>query len=163
LYLLIKVAQIIFKNEDNFQFTLCGKGSEFDPLVSEIKKNNLEEFFQMPGNVDNPFHYLKNGDIFVLPSRIEDFSVALLEAGAAGLPAIAFDVGGNKEIILHGHTGFLVEPFNVQLFAERILLLISDKDGRKRMGKCAQKRIYKYFSEEKRKENLIALMKSIKS
>ncbi|MCP5462734.1 MAG: glycosyltransferase family 4 protein [bacterium] len=61
-------------------------------------------------------------DILVVPSRWEPFRIVIIEAMAAGTPVVSFAVGGIPEIIRNRVDGFLIEPNNVQLLAEKLLL-----------------------------------------
>ncbi len=96
---------------------------KFVLLIIGIPKENQKEVFEyastfgisedkivMPGFIDNIYEYYKAMDIFLLPSRSEGFSLALLEAAASGLPIIASNIPGNDEFIEHGKNGFL---FNI--------------------------------------------------
>jgi len=87
-----------------------------------IDKNKLI----MPGYVENIWEYYKAMDIFLLPSRSEGFSLALLEAGAAGLPVIVSNIPGNDEIIEDGKNGFLFEIENPQGLRDAIVKLSAD-------------------------------------
>ncbi len=65
-------------------------------------------------------------DIFVLPSTLEGFGIVLLEAMAAGVPVVASDVDGIKEVILNGENGILVPPKNPEAIANAIFQLIEN-------------------------------------
>lgn len=88
---------------------------------------------------------LKCASVFVLPSYNEGLPLAILEAMAYGLPVISTPVGGIPEAVIEGETGFLVKPGDVQAIAERIALLLKDRDLRERMGANARKRILDNF------------------
>lgn len=81
----------------------------------------------MPGYVENIWEYYKAMDIFLLPSRSEGFSLALLEAGAVGLPVIASNIPGNDEIIVDGKTGLLFEIEKPKELKEAIIKLAADE------------------------------------
>lgn len=85
-------------------------------------------------------------EISVLPSLAEGFSNAILESMAAGLPMVATDVGGNREAIVEGETGFLVPPRDPETLADRILRLLGDRERGQRMGKAGRERIETTFS-----------------
>jgi glycosyltransferase involved in cell wall biosynthesis len=99
--------------------------------------------------------------VFVLPSRIEGFSVALLEAEASGIPAIAFDVGGNAEIIKNNITGFLLPDLNIDILVEKIIYLYENPQKRKEMGNEARNYIKSNFSNELRIKKLEKLYQGI--
>jgi glycosyltransferase involved in cell wall biosynthesis len=73
-------------------------------------------------------------DIFVLPTRADCYSLAALEAMAAGLPVIASRVGGIPEIVEDGVTGYLIEPGDYDELKERIELLVGSPGLRRSMG-----------------------------
>jgi glycogen(starch) synthase len=79
---------------------------------------------------DVPHHcivqYLRESDLFVLPSRLEPFGIVLVEAGAAGLPVVASRVGGIPELLRHEHNALLVEPGDPSSLAEAMTKLLSD-------------------------------------
>ena len=76
---------------------------------------------------------VKGSDVFVLPSRHEGLSTALLEAMAMGVPVVATKVGGNPELVEHGETGLLVDPEPGQL-ARAISLLLEDGSLARRLA-----------------------------
>ena len=82
-------------------------------------------------NVDQ--HYI-DADLFVLCSNSEGFSIAILEAMRAGKPVVATDVGGVREQVLDGISGFLVAPNDYLALADRIGLLVRDRDALSRFG-----------------------------
>lgn len=77
-------------------------------------------------------------DVFVLPSRTEGWSLALVEASAAGLPIIASRVGGNPEIVRDGETGLLVPPAEVDALAVAMAALAGDAGRRESFGRAAR-------------------------
>jgi glycosyltransferase involved in cell wall biosynthesis len=91
---------------------------------------------------------LEAADIFVLPSEWEGLPLALLEAGAKRLPAVASNVGGVPEIIKNGETGFLVEPGDVMKLANRLTQLLGNPVLRKTLGEACQRRIWSRYRSE---------------
>jgi glycosyltransferase involved in cell wall biosynthesis len=86
---------------------IIGNGEEKERLEKQIKDLRLENRVFLVGFVENAASYLKAFDIFVLPSTKEGLPYVLIEAGFAGLPVLASDVGGISEIIEGGKNGFL--------------------------------------------------------
>jgi len=64
---------------------------------------------------------------------------------ASGKPVVATNVDGAKEAIIDGVNGFLVEPHNIEKFAERVIMLIRDRNLAQRMGREGQKMVYPTF------------------
>ena len=96
----------------------------------------------------NALAYYATFDVFVLPSLQEGLSHSLLEAMAMKKPAIATNVGGNKDVITNGKNGFLIPPHNPKLLSSSIKKLINDNKLRKKMGTFNRKIIEKKFSWE---------------
>ena len=113
---------------------------KFVLLIIGIPKENQKEVYDyastfgisgdrilMPGFVTNVYEYYKAMDIFLLPSRSEGFSLALLEAAASGLPIIASNIPGNDEFIEHGKNGLLFNISKPDELTYDILQLVNDK------------------------------------
>lgn len=84
--------------------------------------------------VDVESEYLRSS-ILVQPSRTEGFGLVLVEAMAFGLPVVAFDCeNGPRSLISDGEEGFLIPAFDVDLFSERLIMLMNDEQLRMRMG-----------------------------
>ena len=79
-------------------------------------------------------------ELFVLPSRSEGMSNALLEAMAVGLPIVATDVGGNREVLADGEAGILVEP-DPDAIAGGIDSLLDDPDRACDLARAARRRV----------------------
>jgi glycosyltransferase involved in cell wall biosynthesis len=89
---------------------IIGDGERKEKLQERINRYNLQDTVFMIGRVDEAEKYLKAFDIFSLTSITEALPYVLLEAGQAGLPIMASEVGGIPEIIDNMQTGMLVRP-----------------------------------------------------
>jgi glycosyltransferase involved in cell wall biosynthesis len=101
---------------------------------------------------------LEESDIFVNPSYSEGLPTSVMEAASVGLPIIATDVGGTKEIIKHGKSGFVIIPHKPHVIAEFIKVILKDEAAAKSMGVMAKNTVMAKFnwdSIEKQYENLI--------
>lgn len=87
-------------------------------------------------------------DCFVLPSGIEGFSLALLEAMARGLPCVATDAGGNREA-LDGGSGVLYPPGDDEALTKALARLLADPDASRSMGRRAKARAFEEFDVKK--------------
>jgi len=92
-------------------------------------------------------------DISVLTSLEEGFPNAILESMAAGLPVVATAVGGSKEAVLDGETGFLVPSGDHRAIADKLTLLLGDADRRKAMGERGREIASERYSLEKMVES----------
>lgn len=118
--------------------------------------------FNIISNIPDAAKYLKNFDIFVLPSLKEGLPYVILEAGLAGLPVVASNVGGISEIIENGKSGLLVPPANPEELANAIKKLAEDKTLRENLAKNLSEKIKKEFSLEKMLEQTTPLYKKNK-
>jgi glycosyltransferase involved in cell wall biosynthesis len=87
-------------------------------------------------------------DVFVLPSYREGIPRACMEAAASGVPVVASDIRGCREVVLDGRTGLLVPPRDVQAFTEAIRRLAADADLLVRMGAAARQHIVAHFDQQ---------------
>jgi glycosyltransferase involved in cell wall biosynthesis len=108
----------------------------------------------MPGFIDNIYEYYKAMDIFLLPSRSEGFSLALLEAAASGLPIIASDIPGNDEFIVHGKNGLLFNISKPNELTQGVLQLAGDSRLMNEYGNSAKEDFIKEFTLERYAEKL---------
>ena len=79
-------------------------------------------------------------DIFILPSRWEGFGLVLIEAMAKGIPVIASDLDGPREIVTSGENGYLFPAGDVESLSNRIKEIINDRGARKRISRAAMER-----------------------
>lgn len=122
------------------RLVIVGEGpqrAEYEALVREL---GLAGRVELPGWVDPgaiPETY-RSFDVFVAPSRLEAFGVAVLEAAASGLPSVVSRVGGLPEVVQDGVTGLLVPPEDPEALAQALDELLRDPERRRRMGEAAR-------------------------
>lgn len=95
-------------------YTLIGDGELRKEIQTYIDVYNLSKYIQCVGYKENASVLLPAFDLFLLPSTKEGFPYTLLEAGLAGVPCIASNVGGIPELIKDCETGLLIDPYDVQ-------------------------------------------------
>lgn len=110
---------------------------------------NLDDIVEFVGQRDDVPELLGAADVLLLPSRTEALPTVLIEAGAAGLPVVATDVGGTREIVEDGTTGFVVPSGNALSLASRAVDILSDPDLASAMGEAARARINRLFTLER--------------
>ena len=97
------------------------------------------------GEIEDVASFLNSLDLFVLPSRSEGMSNALLEAMCIGLPIVATDVGSNAEVLAGGKAGILVQP-NAQSIADGVKLLLEDPVSATELAVGARQRVESKYS-----------------
>lgn len=100
----------------------------------------------LAGLTDRPEEYFAAADVFCLPSYREGFGTTIIEAAAAGIPAIGSRIYGITDAIVEGETGLLFAAGDVLQLAQSMATLAGDKGMRERMGKNARERAIRDFS-----------------
>ena len=139
------------------QLVLIGEGPQKNEIQRYLIDHGLVENVLCPGYVDHVANYMAAADVFVLPSRREGCSNALLEAMAHELPCIATDSPGNDEVIDNETTGFLVEFDNLVQLQFVLIRLCDDPAIRQRVGQAAREHVRESFSLEQNAQRHIDL------
>jgi glycosyltransferase involved in cell wall biosynthesis len=148
---LIKAAAAVVAQFPEVSFNIAGDVLESDyfaELQTLIRNLNLSDHFHFVGGVDNLREYLSTADIFVLPSRSEGFSNAIVEAMAASLPVVATNVGGNAEAVTDGVSGLIVPPEDPTALAAAITRLLSEPGKAQEMGAAGKKLASEKFTTD---------------
>jgi len=125
---------------------LVGDGPERPALEKLVAELGLENSVLMPGTRDDVQPCLAAMDVFCLSSTTEGTSITLLEAGAAGLPAIVTAVGGNGEVVSDGNTGIVVPSGGEEAMAHGLERIFRERERREKLGTNARKRIAEKYS-----------------
>lgn len=120
---------------------IVGDGPLREDLESQAKTLRLLPSVRFLGHQTDVSTLYCIADLFVLPSKTEGMSNSLLEAMAAGLPVVASNVGGNKDVIKDQQSGFLVDWEDTTLCARMLLTLLSDTELRQRIGNAAKREV----------------------
>ncbi|MDO8676665.1 MAG: glycosyltransferase family 4 protein, partial [Candidatus Azambacteria bacterium] len=125
---------------ENYKLVLVGDGSEKESLKLQVESLKLQNNVIFAGSVSHAElpKYLKISDVFVRPSRSEGLGSAFLEAMAAGLPVIGTKVGGIPDFLKNKETGLFAEVDNPEDLAEKINLVLNDKDLAEKLKKNAR-------------------------
>ena len=151
----VDAARIVLEKEPRMRFLAVGDGEQYALVVDRIRQYGLEDRIHLAGQQTDVLPYLAAMDIGVLSSLAEGFSNSLLEYMASGLPAVATEVGGNREAL--DGAGILVPPDNPQALANAILELRSSA-LREQMGLAARQRVERFSlaRAEKRMKEIYA-------
>jgi glycosyltransferase involved in cell wall biosynthesis len=118
----------------DFLYLIIGEGKRMDYLKSYSYKLNIQDKVKFYGYLPNPMNIVSGADVFILPSIREGLPVALMEAMALGLPVVASNIRGVKELIIEGYNGYLFGPKMWRELRDKILLVISNKDSHRIMA-----------------------------
>ncbi len=126
---LLRAAALLKDHSCRFRFVIAGqgKGTLYEYLLKLRNELGLDETVHFLGFNDDPAEFLSNLDLFLLSSTSEGFSIATIQAMAAGLPVIATRSGGPEEIITHAKNGWLVQAGSPEAIAQAIEKLAADR------------------------------------
>jgi L-malate glycosyltransferase len=122
--------------------TIIGEGSEKESLESLAEKMEISDKINFLGRIEYKkiASYYQEASVFVLPSLNEGMSNAMLEALASGLPILATDTGGTKELVKDGENGFIIKTKDSDDIADKIEILIKDKKLCQKMGEKSREK-----------------------
>jgi glycosyltransferase involved in cell wall biosynthesis len=115
--------------KQNIKLIVLGEGNNKRDYLKLVENLNLSQKVVFKGIVQNPFPYYKNALFYVLSSKNEGLSNAIVESLACATPVVAFDCfSGPREIITNDHNGILVENQNFEKLTEAMNQMILDKE-----------------------------------
>jgi len=139
----------------NVHYLIAGKGKNEEPLKALAASLGVEKQVHLLGYRTDINEILRCSDVFCFPSHREGLSVALMESIAAGLPIICSKIRGNSDLVVDGEGGYLCRPTDVESFAEKIRILVSDSALCEKMSEANKNNIKDFMlekvSEEMRK------------
>ncbi len=162
---LLRAWPAVLKIHSRARLTLLGEGPERERLEAEVRSLGLslgtDQAVELPGAVSDVTCALRNADLFVLPSREEGMSIALLEAMALGIPLVASSIPGNRRLVSDFKHGRLAPPDNPSLLATAILQQWEDFDRAFHMSRTARGRVEHEFSITAVARQHLALFESL--
>jgi glycosyltransferase involved in cell wall biosynthesis len=151
--LVLATALLLKRGVKNIRVLMVGRGKEYQGTLNLIERLGLLNSIIMmkPGvSLDDVPSILSALDIAVLPGSTDIIApIKISEYMAAELPAIVPDYTCNREVIDDGINGVLFEPKNEEDLADKIKILVSDMEMRKKIGREARQKVIDYFSWEK--------------
>ena len=142
---LVDAWPIVLRERPQARLTLIGEGPERSQLEQRISRLGLGQSVDLPGASSDPMVVLRESDLFVLPSREEGMSIALLEAMALGIPSVASAIPGNLALMTEGVHGRLAPPDNPPALARAILDHRADPRAPS-MAEAARRRVVEHYS-----------------
>jgi N-acetyl-alpha-D-glucosaminyl L-malate synthase BshA len=128
---------------------LLGDGTERSNVEFLVAELGLGDRVFFIGKVHDPAQYLSISDLMLLPSELESFGLAALEAMACEVPVIATGVGGVPELVQDGETGCLAPVGAVEKMAEQAIALLGDEGRLRDWGTRARRRALELYNRDK--------------
>jgi glycosyltransferase involved in cell wall biosynthesis len=132
--------------DDAFELHIYGEGPVRRGLELMILQFGFEDRITLHGRTVSPQAAIRSMDVLVLPSEAEGFGLVLIEAMAAGVPVVATDVPGIRDVVRNGETGLLVPVARPDLLAQAIRRVTEDDALREKLVQNAFEAVQKRFS-----------------
>ena len=136
--LLIQAFAKLAPTHRTWSLEIWGQGPLKDELEAMVEDLGLREQILLPGSTPTLLEKMRQADIFAMPSTLESFGMASLEAMSVGLPVVGLSqCPGTNEVVEHGRTGLLVDGENpVDGFAQALHRLMSSPTEREQLGRA---------------------------
>jgi N-acetyl-alpha-D-glucosaminyl L-malate synthase BshA len=137
------------RKQTNARLLMVGDGPERGPAERLATHLGVQDHVEFLGKQDHVERFIRLAHVLLMPSDMESFGLAALEAMACGVPAVATLVGGVPELITDGEDGFLEEAADVTAQAARVVQLLTDEATHSRMSAAARRAAHTRFCTEK--------------
>ncbi|MBK9926968.1 MAG: glycosyltransferase [Anaerolineales bacterium] len=146
--LLLQATALVLKDFPQFRLVLIGDGQDRNTLEGLAKELGIRRRVTFTGalSFSEIPSYMKAANLFGFASITETQGLATLEAMAAGLPVVAVDASGTRDILKHGQQGYLVEN-NAEALAAGIIKLLSNPDRMQKFAEAAYKKALSFNIE----------------
>jgi len=142
---LVDVMNILNKKGiGKYNLTIIGEGPMRSAIENKIIEQQIQSKVSLKGLINNVEDYLKKADLYIYSCTKEGFGLTLIEAMAAGLPVICLDGKGNRDIIEQGNNGFMIFEQNPELFAQKIIEVMENRQLYFEMSRYASEFAKKY-------------------
>jgi glycosyltransferase involved in cell wall biosynthesis len=132
--------------ENRAQLVMLGKGPLLDSIRTGAEQDGMRDAVACRGRVANVPEYLAASDVFLSTASQEGLPRNVMEAMAAALPIVAYDIRGCNDLVVDGETGFLAPLGDVHGLADKLVWLVQHPDERCSMGTAGRRRIEETFS-----------------
>ncbi len=158
---LVPMMRLVLEKWPKAHLLIFGEGQEREALTAAIEQAGLENHITLLGQRSDVPDLLKGADLFVFPGLNEALGISVIEAMATGLPVVATNVGGLRELISDGDTGLLVEPGDPDALAKAVLSVLDMEDKGQAMGLRAQRHAVENFDAATTASRLESLYYSV--
>jgi L-malate glycosyltransferase len=145
----VEIFAKVLQKGGNARLIMVGDGPEYSAVHHRARTLNVLEKTEFVGKQPKIADYLGVADVSLLPSDMESFGLAALEAQACEVPVVASRVGGIPEVINDGETGFMSDVGDTEKMSDDVLKLLNDEDLRQSFGKRGRELAVSRYSSEK--------------
>lgn len=149
---LVRAMTDVFRKHDDVHLAIVGS-RVIKPFYEKLCQMIDELGVASKVHLIEPRHdiadFLAAADVFAFPTKLEGFSLALMEAMAADLPCVVSDIAPNLEVVRHEETGLVVPVGDVGALAGAILRLLEDRDLAQRLGRAAKEFTHEKFRPDR--------------
>ena len=146
--MLINVVHRLKDKIPNIKLLLVGKGKMHDKYAQLVNKLGIEKYVEFLGYRNDVPNLMLISDIAVSSSRREGLPVNVMEAMATGLPLVVTNCRGNRDLVISGTNGYVVNIDDIESFSNEINKLYKSKNNRELFGKASLKIIKEYSLEK---------------
>ncbi len=146
---------------NSLRVRIAGEGEERERLQQMIDRHHLTSTVTLVGHQSDVPAFLRDLDIFVMPSDYEAFPYSQLEAMATGLPSVVTAVGDLPLIVRDGKEGWVVPVGNVSALTAALRALIANKTLRRKMGELARDRVVQNYEQHECESRTLDLFESL--
>ncbi len=146
---LVEIGSIISKQHQDFYILIPGSSTPYTEVLKRLtKKLHAQSYVLFLGRITQEELrklYLQ-ASAYAFPSEKEDFGIVIIEAMGHGVPVVAWNVGGPTDSVVDHKTGYLIEPYDKEKFAQALLSILTNNKLQNSLGRNAVEHIAKNFS-----------------
>lgn len=158
---LFKAFKTVSEKRENLRLCLVGDGPLRQSLSDSAKEMEISSRVEFTGYCEDALAWMKTFDMFVLPSQLEGIPRCVMEAVALGIPVIASDIPGNREIVEHMRTGLLFPLDEPGSLAESTLFILDHPAETREMCRRAREKVERQFSAKRMAEDYLSLYQDV--
>ena len=145
----VEILAKVKEKGENVRLILVGDGPERSAVFYRADQLGVSDEIIAVGKQANIADYLGVADVFLLPSELESFGLAALEALACEVPVIATRIGGIPEVVTEGETGYLSDVGDTRKMADDVMKLLADEDMRRAFGEKGREQAIQRYGSDK--------------
>ena len=145
----VEILDRVRKAGEKARLVMVGDGPELSAVRYRAEQLELNGDVIFVGKQGNIADYLGVADVFLLPSELESFGLAALEAQACEVPVVSTRIGGIPEVVTEGETGLLSDVGDVEKMSTDTLTLLRDEEMRRSFGERGREQAIQRYSTEK--------------